>query len=89
MPPKRAGRTKIKPVLEPLPADRFYAGVKKKSGPVRKKLAERLRAPPKRVDNPYKPNPASEANPFRGCQTVQDSRHKSLPVEEGGGEGEV
>ena len=54
MPPKRTGGTKIQPVLEPLPADGFYAGVKKKSRPTRKKLAERLRAPPKRVKNPYR-----------------------------------
>ena len=53
MPRKAAGRTKVQPILEPLPAERFYAGVKKKTGPKRKLLSEKLRAPPKRVDNPY------------------------------------
>lgn len=54
MPRKAAGRTKVQPNPEPLPAERFYAGVKKKTGPKRKLLSEKLRAPPKRVDNPYR-----------------------------------
>jgi len=54
MPPKPAGRTKVQPVLEPLSTDRFYAGVRRKPGPKRKPLAEGLRSPPKRVENPYR-----------------------------------
>jgi len=53
MPAKAAGRTKVRPVLAPLPANRFYAGIKKKSGPKRQLLSEKLRAPPRPVENPY------------------------------------
>jgi len=53
--PKICGRIKVQPVLPPLPADRFYAGVKKKRGPARKSLTEVLHAQPKRKPgNPYR-----------------------------------
>lgn len=48
-----AGRNKVHPVLEPLLAERFDAGVKKKTGPVWKRFSAKLRAPPKHVENPY------------------------------------
>ena len=53
-PAKPAGRSKVQPVLEPLSTDRFYAGVKRKTGPKRKALSERQQSPPKRVENPYR-----------------------------------
>ena len=54
MPQKAAGRTKVQPTLVPLPADRFYAGIKRKSGPKRKLLSQKLGVGLKRVDNPYR-----------------------------------
>lgn len=54
MPPKAAGRIKVRPVLEPLSTNRFYAGIRQKPGPKRKLLAQQLRSLPKRVENPYR-----------------------------------
>ncbi|RPA99256.1 hypothetical protein L873DRAFT_1843781 [Choiromyces venosus 120613-1] len=54
MPPKAAGRIKVQPTLDPLPAERFYAGIKKKPGPKRKLLSEQLRVVPKPVENRYR-----------------------------------
>ncbi|RPA95464.1 hypothetical protein L873DRAFT_1812776 [Choiromyces venosus 120613-1] len=53
MPPKATGRIKVQPTLDLLPAERFYAGIKKKSGPKRKLLSEQLRVAPKPVENLY------------------------------------
>jgi len=47
------GRVRVYPNIPPLPANKFYAGVKKKCGPRRKPLAEVLRQPSKEVTNPY------------------------------------
>jgi len=47
------GRVRVYPNIPPLPADKFYAGVKKKRGPTRKPLVEVLRLPSKVVTNPY------------------------------------
>lgn len=54
MAPQPCGRTRIQPNLPPLPADKFYAGIKKKRGPKRKPLAEILQKPERRVENPYR-----------------------------------
>ena len=54
MAPKPSGRIRVHPVLPPLPAERFYAGVKKKPGPKRKQLTEGLRLAPQQVENPYR-----------------------------------
>ncbi|RPA95486.1 hypothetical protein L873DRAFT_1812809 [Choiromyces venosus 120613-1] len=53
MPPKAARRIKVEPTLDPLPAKRFYAGIKKKPGPKRKLLSEQLRVALKPFENPY------------------------------------
>ena len=54
MAPQPCGQTRIQPNLPSLPADKFYAGIKKKPGPKRKPLAEILRKPERRVENPYR-----------------------------------
>ena len=51
---QRSGRVPVRPDIPPLPADKFYAGVQKKRGPVRKPLSEVLRRPQKEVTNPYR-----------------------------------
>jgi len=51
MPAKAAGRVKVRPVLTPLPANQFYAGIKKKPGPKRKLLSDKLRVPPRPVES--------------------------------------
>ena len=51
---KAARRVKVRPVLTPLPANQFYAGIKKKLGPKRKLLSDKLRVPPSPVENPYR-----------------------------------
>ncbi|RPA90495.1 hypothetical protein L873DRAFT_1848778 [Choiromyces venosus 120613-1] len=53
MPPKALGRSKVQPILKPLPANAFYAGIKKKPGLKRKLLSEKARTPPKPVENLY------------------------------------
>ena len=53
MVPEPGSQTRVVPNLPPLPADRFYAGIKKKRGPRRKTLAERLQKPERHVENPY------------------------------------
>ncbi|RPA95695.1 hypothetical protein L873DRAFT_1296168 [Choiromyces venosus 120613-1] len=54
MPAAPCGRIRVQPDLPPLPADRFYAGVKKKRGPKRKPLTKILRKPKKAAENPYR-----------------------------------
>ena len=58
MPPKasnkQAGRKRVRVVLPPLPADRFYAGVKKRPGPKRRPIADAPHAPPKPVESRYR-----------------------------------
>ncbi|RPA89935.1 hypothetical protein L873DRAFT_1821983, partial [Choiromyces venosus 120613-1] len=54
MPPKTARRIKVQPTLDPLPAKRFYVGIKKKPSPKRKLFSEQLRVVPKPVENPYR-----------------------------------
>ncbi|RPA93932.1 hypothetical protein L873DRAFT_1793356 [Choiromyces venosus 120613-1] len=53
MPPKAVGRSKVQPILKPLPANAFYTGIKKKPGLKRKLLSEKARTPPKPFENPY------------------------------------
>ena len=54
MPPKAAGRTKVQLTLYSLLADRLYTDIKRKPGPKRKLLSQKLRVAPKRVHNPYR-----------------------------------
>jgi len=54
MPRRPSGRIQVPTILEPIPANRFYARVKKRPGPKGKGLSEALRAPPKPVENPYR-----------------------------------
>jgi len=54
MPSQPSGRIRVQTSIPPLPANRFYAGIKKKRGPKRKPLSELLRAPKQRVENPYR-----------------------------------
>lgn len=52
---KISGRLKVQPTLPPLPANRFYAGIKRKPGPKRQRLADVLqkyKKPP--TGNPYR-----------------------------------
>ena len=53
MPQRRSnqlsGRIQVRLNLPELPADKFYAGIKKKRGPMRKPLAEVLQRPKKEV----------------------------------------
>lgn len=51
---QRSERIQVQPDLPPLPADKFYTGIRKKRGPARKPLVEVLRCPPKEVANPYR-----------------------------------
>jgi len=51
---KSAGRKKVHPVLVPIPANRRYAGIKRKPGPKSKLISEKPRVPPKPVQNPYR-----------------------------------
>jgi len=54
MPSQPCGRIRVQTVISPLPANRFYAGIKKKRGPKRKPLSELLRASKQGVENPYR-----------------------------------
>lgn len=51
---KAAGRKIVKVILPPLPADRFYAGVKKRPGPKRSSVADAPHVPPKPVERRYR-----------------------------------
>ena len=51
---KAAGQKIVKVILPPLPADRFYAGVKKRPGPKRSSVADAPRIPPKPVESRYR-----------------------------------
>jgi len=53
MPSQRCGRIRVQTCLPPLPAERCYAGVKKKTGPKRKPLTLLLRVEGRKVENPY------------------------------------
>ena len=57
MPARRSnqpsGRVRVYPDIPPVPAEKFYAGVKKKRGPQRKPLAEVLQSAKREVSNPY------------------------------------
>jgi len=45
---------RVQTVIPPLPANRFYAGIKKKRGPKRKPLSKLLQAPKQGVENPHR-----------------------------------
>jgi len=54
MPNQPCGRIRVQPDLRPLPAGKFYAGIKKKRGSKRKPLTEILQRPTKVAENPYR-----------------------------------
>jgi len=50
---QRSGCVPLQPDFPPLLANKFYAGVQQRGGPVRKPLVKGLRHPQKEVANPY------------------------------------